>query len=93
MTRIKTKNHAVYKNSISHNGYNRMLNSALENNRSRKKLRQRYNSIVQFNGQCCIQENNGTMKKLRNKVDVNVVRITKDYLKWTPKPGYMSQKI
>ena len=93
MTRIKTKNHAVYKNSINHNGYNRMLNSALKNNRSRKKWRQRYNSVVQFNGQCCIQENNGTMKKLRNKVDVNVVRITKDYLKWTPKPSYMSQKI
>ena len=33
------------------------------------------------------------MEILRNRIDVNFVSNEKDYLKWTSKPGYMSQKI
>ena len=32
-------------------------------------------------------------KKLRNRIDVRLVSNKKDYLKWTPKPSYMPQKI
>ena len=34
-----------------------------------------------------------TMKNIRNRIDVKVVSNEKDYLKWTSKPSYMSQKI
>ena len=34
-----------------------------------------------------------TMKNLRNRIDVKLVSNKKDYLKWTSKPNYMSQKI
>ena len=34
-----------------------------------------------------------SMEKLRNKIDVKLVSNKKDYLKWTSKPSYMSQKI
>ena len=33
------------------------------------------------------------IQKLRNKVNVKFVSSKKDYLKWTSKPSYMSQKI
>ena len=32
-------------------------------------------------------------KKIRNRIDVRLVSNKKDYLKWIPKPSYMSQKI
>ena len=34
-----------------------------------------------------------TMKNLRYKIDVRLVRNEKGYLKWTSKPSFMSQKI
>ena len=34
-----------------------------------------------------------SMEKLRNKIDIKLVRKEKDYLKWTSKPSHMSQKI
>ena len=34
-----------------------------------------------------------TMENLRNRLDVRLVSNKKDYLKWTSKPSYMSQKI
>ena len=34
-----------------------------------------------------------TMENLRNKIDVELVNNKKDYLKWTSKPSYMSQKM
>ena len=34
-----------------------------------------------------------TMKNLRNRIDLKLVKNIKDYLKWTSKPSYMSQKI
>ena len=33
------------------------------------------------------------MENLRNRIDVKLVSNKKDYLKWTSKPSYMSQKI
>ena len=33
-----------------------------------------------------------TMEKVRNKIDVKLVNNKKDYLKWTSKVSYMSQK-
>ena len=33
------------------------------------------------------------MKNLRNRIDVRLESIKKDYLKWTSKPSYMSHKI
>ena len=40
--------------------------------------------------------NNGvygkTMEKLRNRIEVRLVRIKQDYLRWTSKPSYMSHK-
>ena len=33
-----------------------------------------------------------TMENLRNIIDVKLVSNKKDYLKWTPKPCYMSHK-
>ena len=35
---------------------------------------------------------NKTIEKLRNKIDLKLRRKEKDYLKWTSKPSYMSQK-
>ena len=32
------------------------------------------------------------MKNLRKRVNVKPIRNKRDYLKWTSKPGYMSQK-
>ena len=32
-------------------------------------------------------------KKLRNRIDVKLVNNEKDYLQWTSKPSYMTQKI
>ena len=37
--------------------------------------------------------NGKTMANLRNRVDVKLVSNKRDYLKWTSKPSYMSQKI
>ena len=34
-----------------------------------------------------------TMENLRTIIDVKVVSNKKDYLKWTSKPSYMSNKI
>ena len=34
-----------------------------------------------------------TMENVRNTIDVKLVKNKKDYLKWTFKPSYMSQKI
>ena len=34
-----------------------------------------------------------TMENLRNNIDVRLASSKKDYLKWTSKPRYMSQKI
>ena len=34
-----------------------------------------------------------TMENLRNRIDLKLVNNEKDYLKWTSKPSYMSQKI
>ena len=34
-----------------------------------------------------------TMENLRNEIDVTLVPNKKDYLQWTSKPSYMSQKI
>ena len=34
-----------------------------------------------------------TMENLRNRIDVKLVSNKEDYLKWTSKPSYMSQKI
>ena len=33
-----------------------------------------------------------TMENLRNRIDGKLVSNEKDYLKWTSKPNYMSQK-
>ena len=33
------------------------------------------------------------MENLRNRIDVRLVSKKDDYLKWTSKPAYMSQKI
>ena len=33
------------------------------------------------------------MENFRDRIDVKLVRNKKDYLKWTSKPSYMSQKI
>ena len=33
------------------------------------------------------------MEKLKNRFEIRLVCNTKDYLKWTSKPSYMSQKI
>ena len=33
------------------------------------------------------------MENLRNRIDVNLVNIEKDYLKWTSKPSCTSQKL
>ena len=33
-----------------------------------------------------------TMEKLKNRIDVKLVRNKNDYLRWTSKPSYMSQK-
>ena len=33
------------------------------------------------------------MEGLRNRVDIKLVNYKKDHLKWTSKPGYMSQKV
>ena len=33
-----------------------------------------------------------TVEKLRNRIDARLVSNKKDYLKWTSKPSYMSQK-
>ena len=41
-----------------------------EKNKSRKKWRQRWKSVVQVNEQCCIQQNNGN---LINRIDVKLV--------------------
>ena len=37
--------------------------------------------------------NGKTMENLRNRIDVKLINNKKDYLKWTSKPRYMSQKI
>ena len=34
-----------------------------------------------------------TMENLRNRIDVRLMSNKKDYLKWTPKPSYLSHKI
>ena len=34
-----------------------------------------------------------TMEHLKNRIDVKLVNNEKDYLKWTLKPSYISQKI
>ena len=34
-----------------------------------------------------------TMENARNKIDVRLVSNKQGYLKWTPKPNYMSRKI
>ena len=34
-----------------------------------------------------------TVENLRNKIDVQLIKNEKDYLKWTSKQSYMSQKI
>ena len=39
------------------------------------------------------KKNNETMKDLRNRIDVRLVNIEKDYLKCTSRPKYMSLKI
>ena len=61
-----------------------------KNNRRRKKWRQGWKSIVQINEKCSIWQK---MKKLRNRINLKLVRKKKDYLRWTSKPRYMSQKI
>ena len=33
------------------------------------------------------------MENVRNKIDVRLVNNKKDYLKWTSKPSYISQKM
>ena len=34
-----------------------------------------------------------TMENVRNKIELRLVSNERDYLKWTSKPSYMSQKI
>ena len=34
-----------------------------------------------------------TIENLKNRIDVKLASNKKDYLKWTPKPSYMSPKI
>ena len=34
-----------------------------------------------------------TMENLRNRIDIKLVSNKKDYLKWTSKPGYVTQNI
>ena len=34
-----------------------------------------------------------TMENVRNRIDLRLTSIKKDYLKWTSKTSYMSQKI
>ena len=34
-----------------------------------------------------------TMENVRNRIDVKILRNKKNYLKWTSKPSYFSQKI
>ena len=33
------------------------------------------------------------MENVRNRIDVKILRNKKNYLKWTSKPSYFSQKI
>ena len=69
-----------------------MLNSTnkQKKNRSRESCRRRSKRIIQVNDQCCIRRYNGN---LRNKIETRLVSNKKDYLKWTSKPSYISQKM
>ena len=58
--RLKLKlKYIVYKNSITRNGSNQMLNLTQKKEQKQKKQK----SIVQIMKQCCIQYNNGKVKK------------------------------
>ena len=59
-------------------------------NKNRKKLWQRWKSVVQVNEQCYIRK---TIENLRNRIDAKLVSIEKKYLKCTSKASYMSFKI
>ena len=48
-------------------------------------------SIVQINEQCCIQKNNGKLKK-QNRCKT-CKQLKRNSLKWAFKPRYMSHKI
>ena len=61
-----------------------------KNNRRRNKWQQRWESVAQINEQCCYGK---TIENLRNRINVRLGSNKKDYLKWTSKPSYLSQKI
>ena len=91
-TRIKTKKKNISRIRIQSITMVKTINliQHTKNNRRRKKWRQRWKSIVQINEKCSIWQK---MKKLRNRINLKLVRKKKDYLRWTSKPRYMSQKI
>ena len=68
-----------------------MSNFPQKKNRSNK-----YNDDKDEKALCKVKDNvvlDKTMKKLRNNIDVRLASSKKDYLKWTSKLRYMSQKI
>ena len=64
-----------------------MFNTHKKKNRSRKKWRQRWKSVVQINEQCGIRQNNGGLEK-KNRSET--CKQQKNYLKWRSKLSYMS---
>ena len=58
-------------------------------------MEKRWKSVVQMSEKRMKdwKKNNETMKDLRNRIDVRLVNIEKDYLKCTSRPKYMSLKI
>ena len=46
--------------------------------------------MVQIDKQCCIKQKNGQIEK---RIDLKLVSNEKDFLKWTSKSSYMSEKV
>ena len=64
-----------------------MLNSTQKENRSRQKGDKDEKALYKLINNAVYGK---TIEKLRNRINIKLIRNKKDYLKWTFKPSYMS---
>ena len=64
-----------------------MLNSTQKENRSRQKGDKDEKALYKLINNAMYGK---TIEKLRNRINIKLIRNKKDYLKWTFKPSYMS---
>ena len=64
-----------------------MLNSTQKENKSRQKGDKDEKALYKLINNAMYGK---TIEKLRNRINIKLIRNKKDYLKWTFKPSYMS---